>query len=100
MKNFNELYESIKNQFLKENDDEVKLLMTQKRALMDAMRHNNSDYPEENKIRQEKIRVIDDKIKMAKEKEKINDKTEKIQHEVERLTKKKAQDAKRGNVNV
>lgn len=77
-----------------ESGEEEKMLLQQKRTLQDAMRNDTGKYPEENKIRQEKIKSIDKKIKLAKEKENISQDEERIQNEIERLNKKKANDAK------
>jgi len=89
MSKFQKLYESI----LKEND-EIKALLLQKRQIQDKIRNNPSNYPEESKIDQSKIKVIDKKINLAKEKDKIEDEVERIQDQSERLQKKKANDAK------
>ena len=93
MNKFQEIYES----FIKENNEEIKALLQQKRNLQDAVRNNPGKYPEENKINQEKIKVTDQKIKLSKEKEIIADEEEKIQDQINRLNKKKAQDMKNNN---
>jgi hypothetical protein len=99
MNKFEKLYEAIKSQLNEEGED-VKSLLLQKKNLQDTIRNNPSNYPEENKIRQEKIRIIDDEIKVAKEKDNIQSKKEKITQEVDRLNKKKANDSKSNDSNI
>ncbi len=80
---------------LNENEDEIKTLLTQKKIIQDKLRNNPSDYPEENKINQEKMRIIDKKIKLVRDQDTIEDEVEKSQDQTNRLQKKKANDAKK-----